>query len=285
MPAMRMTHGSPVALAVLAGLLAAGCEEPPGANAKQPAAPEPAPFEKRVADRLEALAAPPATLPAGYNERLSERRALVRSITAGTGADPLAISDEHVIRAMLETPRHRFVPPEEQAAAYEDRPLSIGHGQTISQPYIVAFMTQAARIRPGAIVLEVGTGSGYGAAVLARIAAEVYTIEIIPELAQSASERLETIGFDNVHVRAGDGYRGWPDKAPFDAIVVTAAPEHVPQPLIQQLAVGGRLVIPVGPEGGVQQLKVITKTAEGVVTEDVLPVRFVPMTGEAQAAH
>jgi len=183
---------------------------------------------------------------------------------------------------MGEVPRHKFVPASLQRAAYDDGPLPIGLGQTISQPYIVALMTEAARIPPGGKVLEVGTGSGYGAAVASRLAREVISIEIIPELAEAAAARLRALGFDNVRVLTGDGYRGVPAEAPFDAIIVTAAPDHVPEPLKGQLAPGGRLVIPVGPEGGVQELLVLTKTEHGLREEKLIPVRFVPMTGEAQ---
>ena len=190
------------------------------------------------------------------------------------------IRDPKVLAAMGSVPRHRFVPSERGGSAYEDRPLSIGHGQTISQPYVVAFMTQALRLKGGEKVLEIGTESGYQAAVLARIAGRVFSVEILRPLAERAAEALKAEGFTNVTVRHGDGYRGWPEEAPFDAIVVTAAPDHVPQPLIDQLAPGGRLVIPVGTE--LQQVLLVEKDAEGTHTRALLPVRFVPMTGEAQ---
>lgn len=190
------------------------------------------------------------------------------------------IEDARVLDAMAAVPRHAFVPEELAGQAYSDRPLPIGHGQTISQPYIVALMSELADIRPGERALEVGTGSGYAAAVLSELADSVYTIEIVQPLAASAAERLRRLGYANVRVRFGDGYRGWPERAPFDAIVVTAAPEYVPQPLLDQLAVGGRLVIPVG--GASQDLIEITRTADGLVERSVIPVRFVPMTGEAQ---
>jgi protein-L-isoaspartate(D-aspartate) O-methyltransferase len=172
------------------------------------------------------------------------------------------------------------VPEEQRRHAYEDRPLPIGHGQTISQPHIVAIMAEVAEIGPGAKVLEIGTGSGYGAAVLAELAAEVFTIEIIEPLAAEAAGTLERLRYGNVRVRAGDGYRGWPEEAPFDAIVVTAAPPEVPGPLKDQLKVGGRLVVPVGTR--TQHLRVVTRTAEGFVEDPQLEVRFVPMAGEAQ---
>ena len=190
------------------------------------------------------------------------------------------IADEAVLAAIAAVPRHRFVPAELAPDAYDDRPLPIGYSQTISQPYVVAFMTEAAAVRPESRVLEIGTGSGYQAAVLAEIANRVYTIEIVPELAERSGALLADLGYDNIEARAGDGYRGWPDEAPFDAIVVTAAPNHVPPTLVEQLAVGARLVIPVG--NFFQDILIVTKTETGTTTESVLPVRFVPMTGEAQ---
>ncbi|MCB9869024.1 MAG: protein-L-isoaspartate(D-aspartate) O-methyltransferase [Planctomycetes bacterium] len=190
------------------------------------------------------------------------------------------VSDGAVLGAMRKVPRHRFVPADSAESAYQDRPLPIGDDQTISQPYIVAFMTAALQLRPTSRVLEVGTGSGYQAAVLAEVCREVYSIEIVENLANQARKTLGELGYRNVHVRAGDGYRGWPEHAPFDAIVVTAAPEHVPQPLLDQLAVGGRMVLPVG--GARQELVILEKTAAGTTRRSVLPVRFVPMTGEAR---
>jgi protein-L-isoaspartate(D-aspartate) O-methyltransferase len=192
------------------------------------------------------------------------------------------VRDSLVLRAMRAVPRHLFVPELERPLAYADHPLPIGEGQTISQPYIVAAMTELLALQPGENVLEIGTGSGYQAAVLAEITGRVYSIEIVESLARSAEARLAELGYgDRVHVRAGDGYRGWPEEAPFDAIIVTAAPDHVPAPLIDQLAPGGRLVIPVGD--AFQMLKVIARAGDGTVTErSVLPVRFVPMTGEAE---
>jgi len=190
------------------------------------------------------------------------------------------IRDERVLAAMRSVPRHLFVPPEEAGSAYADRPLPIGEGQTISQPYVVAFMTEALELGGDERVLEIGTGSGYQAAVLAECAAEVYTIEIVEPLGRRAASVLEELGYDNVHVRIGDGYRGWPEAAPFDAIIVTAAPEHVPQPLVDQLAEGGRMIVPVG---GWDQVLVLLERKGGEVTRrSVLPVRFVPMTGEAR---
>jgi protein-L-isoaspartate(D-aspartate) O-methyltransferase len=190
------------------------------------------------------------------------------------------VRDARVLAAMRAVPRHLFVPEELRDRAYDDAPLPIGEGQTISQPYIVAFMTEAARLRPGDRVLEVGTGSGYQAAVLAAAGAEVMSIEILPGLADRARQALAAAGFAKVAVRTGDGFRGWPEAAPFDAVLVTAAPDEVPPPLLGQLKVGGRLVIPVGT--GTQELIRVTRTAKGYERESLLPVRFVPMTGEAR---
>lgn len=193
---------------------------------------------------------------------------------------PRGITDPRVLGAMREVPRHLFVPAAERAHAYEDRALPVGEDQTISQPYIVALMTQLARVEPGAKVLEVGTGSGYQAAILARMGASVHTVEIVPALAHRARKTLDSLGYRNIEFRVGDGYRGWPEVAPFAAILVTAAPDHVPSPLVDQLAAGGRLVIPVGADA--QKLIVITRTGEGTRGEEIIPVRFVPMTGEAE---
>jgi len=190
------------------------------------------------------------------------------------------IRDARVLRALRVVPRHRFVPPEVAPHAWEDRALRIGHFQTISQPYVVAFMTEAAGLRAEDRVLEVGTGSGYQAAVLAELVADLATVEIIPELAESAAAILKDCGYSRVRVRSGDGYHGWPQQAPFDAILVTAAPERVPPPLLEQLAPGGRLVLPVGGED--QTLVRYVRTDAGLVREELMPVRFVPMTGAAQ---
>lgn len=208
-------------------------------------------------------------------EAAEQRKAMIRDHLAGRD-----ITDERVLAAMGKVPREQFVPPDQRAEAYADSPLPIGHGQTISQPYIVAFMTQQLALKPQDRVLEVGTGSGYQAAILAELAAEVYSIEIVEPLAKQAQEALA--GYKNVHVRAGDGYEGWPEAAPFDAIIVTCAPDHVPPALAGQLAEGGRLIIPVGPEGGIQEL-VLLKKENGVLRRtETLPVRFVPMTGAAE---
>ena len=190
------------------------------------------------------------------------------------------IRDPRVLEAMRTVPRHRFVPPALQDQAYADTPLPIGSEQTISQPYIVAYMTEALGLPPDAVVLEIGTGSGYQAAVLAAVAREVYSIEIVPELAARSAQVLAELGYDNVHLHTGDGYQGWPEAAPFDGIIVTAAPDHVPPALVDQLAVGARLVIPVGRFA--QDMRIVTRTAAGAVSETTIPVRFVPMTGEAE---
>ncbi|MBX3272704.1 MAG: protein-L-isoaspartate(D-aspartate) O-methyltransferase [Sandaracinaceae bacterium] len=192
------------------------------------------------------------------------------------------VRDPRVREAMRRVPRHRFVPAAQAAAAYEDRPLPIGHDQTISQPYIVGLMSQLAHVRPGHRVLEIGTGSGYQAAVLAELGAEVYTIEIVAPLGERARAVLAELGYDRVHVRVGDGYAGWPEHHPFDAILLTAAPPQIPRPLLEQLRVGGHLVAPVGAPSGVQELVVVTRTDEGLSRRRVIPVRFVPMTGRAQ---
>ncbi len=190
------------------------------------------------------------------------------------------VRDPGVLSAMRQVPRHLFVPQALRDQAYVDDPLPIGDGQTISQPYIVALMTQLLELEGDEKVLEIGTGSGYQAAVLARLARQVYTIEIRAALGRNAERTLEELGFDNVHVRIGNGYLGWPEAAPFDAIIVTAAPDHIPGALIEQLAVGGRMVVPVGT--AIQDLVLLTKTADGVAQRKVVPVRFVPMIGEVE---
>ena len=191
------------------------------------------------------------------------------------------ITNARVLTAMGKVPRHEFLPERLRAQAYQDRPLPIGHGQTISQPYIVAFMTEQLEPGPADRVLEIGTGSGYQAAVLAELVAQVYTIEIIKDLAKRAATDLQRLGYTNVQVRAGDGYKGWPEAAPFDAIIVTCAPEKVPQPLIDQLKDGGRMIIPIGPMWD-QKLVLLRKHGNKLEQRAVLPVRFVPMTGQSQ---
>lgn len=188
------------------------------------------------------------------------------------------VTSSTVLDAMLKVPRHKFVPSSQRHLAYQNRPLPIGHGQTISQPFIVGYMTEAASIAPGEKVLEIGTGSGYQAAVLAELAKEVYTIEIIPELAEGARTLLRELGYKNVQVKTGNGYEGWTEHAPFDAIVVTAAPDQVPQTLVDQLAFKGKMVIPVGST--FQEMVIITRDESGVIERRTIPVRFVPMTGK-----
>ncbi|TPV96116.1 MAG: protein-L-isoaspartate(D-aspartate) O-methyltransferase [Myxococcales bacterium FL481] len=208
-----------------------------------------------------------------------ERQARARQQMVDVQLAARDIRDERVLAAMRDVPRDRFVPEPYRRHAHEDRPLPIGHDVTISQPYIVALMTQLLELPAHARVLEIGTGSGYQAAVLATFTRHVYSVEIIEPLATSARERLAALGFDNVTVRHGDGYAGWPEHAPFDGIIVTAAPAEIPPPLIEQLAVGGKLVVPVGTME--QNLRVVTRHERGHVTRDVAPVRFVPMTGRA----
>jgi protein-L-isoaspartate(D-aspartate) O-methyltransferase len=220
-------------------------------------------------------ASPPAT-PAPSAPFSVEREAMVRTQIEARG-----VKDAAVLAAMRRVPRHEFVPAVLRPRAYDDQPLPIGEGQTISQPYIVGFMTELLQVKAGHRVLEIGTGSGYQAAVLAELGVEVYTIEIVETLAAESRALLRRLGYVRIHARAGDGYLGWPEAAPFDRIVVTAAPPRVPQPLIDQLKPGGRLVVPEGVRE--QDLVVYTKTLDGKLRrEAVLPVRFVPMTGEAQ---
>ena len=189
------------------------------------------------------------------------------------------IEDQTVLRAMRSVHRHRFVPEALRDQAYTDRPLPIGRDQTISQPYIVAIMTEALDLRPHHRVYELGTGSGYQAAVLAEIVDEVYTVEIVSQLARRARRTLDELGYDDVHVRAGDGWAGWPDAAPFDRIIVTAAAPELPQTLLDQLRSGGKMILPLGPDGGRQELILVEKTEDGrIKTRELLPVRFVPVT-------
>jgi protein-L-isoaspartate(D-aspartate) O-methyltransferase len=213
------------------------------------------------------------------------RQQLIQEITQDVQDTSLyldkEILDPRVMAAMAKVPRHEFVPAGQRDHAYENRPLPIGYGQTISQPYIVALMSDLIKPQPGDRVLELGTGSGYQAAILAELVAQVYSIEIIEELGKEAGERLSRLGYDNVTLRIGDGYYGWEEHAPFDAIVVTAAASHVPPPLVAQLKPGGRMVIPVGSRFLTQQLVLVEKQADGqLLTRQILPVKFVPLTGE-----
>jgi protein-L-isoaspartate(D-aspartate) O-methyltransferase len=213
----------------------------------------------------------------------AQREAMVQTvarIAANAGAKGVSKIDPAVLNAMRAVPRHHLVPPEEAAHAYENRPLPIGHEQTISQPFIVALMTHVLAPRADHVVLEVGTGSGYQAAVLSRLVRQVYTIEIVPQLARRAADQLTKLGYGNITIRAGDGYAGWPEHAPFDRIIVTAGAERIPKPLLAQLKPGGRMVIPLGPSDE-QQLVLVTKSKEGRIKQEVLlPVRFVPFTRE-----
>jgi protein-L-isoaspartate(D-aspartate) O-methyltransferase len=190
---------------------------------------------------------------------------------------PRNITSDAVLNAMTNVPRHLFVPKDQRDYAYEDTPLPIGLGQTISQPYIVAFMSEQLEIIPGMRVLEIGTGSGYQAAILACLGCNVYTIELLEELALSAKRTLTALQFDHVRVKLGNGYEGWSEEAPFDAIIVTAAPDSIPEKLVEQLKDGGKMIIPVGEVHATQWLKLVTKTDSGIVMQDMLPVRFVPM--------
>jgi protein-L-isoaspartate(D-aspartate) O-methyltransferase len=222
--------------------------------------------------------AAPSLAAAGTDTYAVARRRMVAEQLVPPGRD---ITNARVLDVMGQVPRHEFVPERLRADAYADHPLPIGHGQTISQPYIVAFMTEQLEPKPTDRVLEIGTGSGYQAAVLAAVAAQVYTVEIVEELAQRAAADLKRLGYTNVHVRAGDGYRGWAEAAPFDSVIVTCAPERVPQPLIDQLKDGGRIIIPLGWAGN-QELVLLRKHGGKLEQREVLQVRFVPMTGEAE---
>jgi len=220
--------------------------------------PEPSPTATAVIDR-------------GFHER---QRMVATQIRAR------GVSDEAVLETMETVPRHEFVLPRYLDQAYADHPLPIGYGQTISQPFIVAWMTELLELESGDKVLEIGTGSGYQAAVLAELTDEVYSVEIIEELAKSAEEKLNRLGYTQVKVKHADGYYGWEEHAPYDAIIVTCAPDHIPHPLVQQLKDGGRMVLPVGPPGGYQSLWLLTKQGDQVLSQNLGGVRFVPLTGE-----
>ncbi|MCA1371396.1 protein-L-isoaspartate(D-aspartate) O-methyltransferase [Bradyrhizobium sp. BRP14] len=217
-------------------------------------------------------------------DRPAERAAMIETIKGHARSAPSAVEgqgiDPAVLTAMEKVPRHFFVPEEQRGAAYRDRPLPIGYGQTISQPFIVALMTDLINVGPGDSVLEIGTGSGYQAAVLSPLAAKVYSIEIIPQLGERAAARLAELRYNNVEVKVGDGYYGWPQHAPFDSIVVTAAASHIPPPLVEQLARGGRMVVPVGGPFATQFLMLVEKRRDGsITTRQLLPVSFVPLRG------
>jgi len=226
-----------------------------------------------------------AVMAFAQNDRAAERRRMIDEIEALSrlvaGETRRSALDPRVLAAMAKVPRHEFVLPMQRHAAYRNRPLSIGSGQTISQPYIVALMTDLLALKPHDKVLEIGTGSGYQAAVLSELAKDVYTIEIVESLGRRAGKTLERLGYANVHTRIGDGYKGWPEHAPYDSIIVTAAPDQIPPPLIEQLKTGGRLVIPVGKFA--QELMVVSKNADGSTTrEEIVPVQFVPLTRDKQ---
>ena len=222
------------------------------------------------------LAACSDAKPPAAGDLTVQRHAMVDQQIAARG-----VSDPATLEAMRTVPRHEFLPLRLRDEAYMDYPLPIGHGQTISQPYIVAFMTEAISPQPGEKILEIGAGSGYQAAILAQMGADVYTVEIVEPLAEMARQTLERLGYKNAHVLHGDGYRGWPEHAPFDAIIVTCAPDKIPPDLVAQLKDGGRMIIPVG--GGMNQELILLRKQDGKVEkQSVLPVRFVPMTGEAQ---
>ena len=235
-----------------------------------------------------APSAPPASefkppTPRSATERVDERRRMVERQLSRPADGRAPVTDRRVLDAMLAVPRHAFMPANVRAHAYEDSALPIGHGQTISQPYIVALMTQHLNVTPESKVLEIGTGSGYQAAVLAHLTPHVYSIEIVEPLAKRAAAALKEQGYNTVQTKAGDGYKGWPEHAPFDSIIVTCAPEDVPKPLWDQLKPGGRIVIPVGPARRVQQLVVITRSEDGQRrTQTITDVMFVPMTGESK---
>ena len=223
----------------------------------------------------ETLPSPAAAVVEEPERHLEDRMKMVDTQIRRRG-----VTDQDVLDAMETVPRHEFVPDRYVDQAYADHPLPIGHGQTISQPYIVALMTELLKLKDTDRVLEIGTGSGYQAAILAQVVAEVYTVEIVEPLALEADERLERLGYTNIHTLHADGYFGWKEHAPFDAIIVTAAPDHIPQPLVQQLADGGKLVVPVGPPGGYQTLWEVSKEGEEIKNRNVTGVLFVPLTGD-----
>lgn len=252
-------------------VLVAGCQNVTGTMTQQ-IAPQPT-LTTPTTTEIQPTEQPAA--PTEEQKFIQRRTQMVEQQIAVRGID-----DPEILNAMRNVPRHQFVPDDMVEMAYEDHPLPIGYGQTISQPYIVALMTQTISPEPGKRILEIGTGSGYQAAILAELGMDVFTIEIIPELAQQAADRLSSLGFTNVHTRTADGYFGWEEYAPFDAIMVTAAPDHLPQPLANQLAEGGRLVIPIGPIGFVQTLWLFEKVNGELQATNLGGVSFVPLTGE-----
>jgi len=249
-------HSTLICVVALTTLFLAACPEPPTGEASPGESPQ---LTETAGDWAEEA-----------RRHMVERQLQARDIT-----------DERVLEVMGRVPRHRFIPLD-NPWAYGDTPLPIGSGQTISQPYMVALMSQSLEISPTDRVLEIGTGSGYQAAVLAGLAREVYTVEIIPELARRAERVLGDLGYANVMIRCCDGYQGWPDAAPFDAIMITARAGRIPPPLLDQLKPGGRLVMPLGETGAVQELTLVTKSGAGLIREELCPVRFVPMTGEIE---
>lgn len=251
-------------LAAALGLVSSAYGQEPGAVA---AVPEP---ESPVTSPEATPIVEPATTAVARGRMVSEQ------------IQRRGVKDERVLAALRKVPRQEFMPPDVRDTAYDDRAIAIGYGQTISQPYVVAFMTEALALKPEDRVLEIGTGTAYQTAILAELVKEVYTIEIVEPLGKRAAETLARLGYKNVQARIGDGFRGWADAAPFDAIIVTCAPDAVPQPLVDQLADGGRMIIPVGPPGEPQNLVLLKKSGGKIEQQKVLPVTFVPMTGEAK---
>jgi len=265
-------------LLVLVAALAGRAVAPSG-----PRAPKGKPGEEERAEEREQMVAKQAVAPSGprapKGKPGEEERAQEREQMVAKQIEERGVRDPKVLAAMRKVARHRFVLPEYQGEAYADHPLPIGSGQTISQPYIVAAMTELLRLKPGDRVLEIGTGSGYQAAILAELTDKVYSVEIIPELAQSAKERLKELGYTAISAENLDGFYGWPEHAPYDAIIVTCAPDHIPSPLVAQLKDGGRMVIPVGPPGFYQTLWYLERKGDELLRRNVMGVSFVPMTG------
>jgi protein-L-isoaspartate(D-aspartate) O-methyltransferase len=268
---LRIAMGVALLLGLAALIVARPWQSPSGGSAGPGAIP---PATAAGAPSPAATEASAVTT-AGESEYARARLEMVDSQIRSRG-----VSDPAVLAAMEAVPRHRFVPDDQVAGAYADHPLPIGYGQTISQPYIVAWMTELLKLKPGAKVLEIGTGSGYQAAVLGQMGMQVYTMEIVEELAGQATARLAEMGYGTITVRHADGYYGWPEHAPFDAIIVTCAPDHIPPALVEQLAGGGRMVLPVGPPGGYQSLWLVEKAGGEIKTTEMGGVSFVPLTGE-----